>query len=369
MRSNNREKLKIVYVTSARLPTEKAHGLATVKICEAFAKNGYELDLVIPKLWRKKKEDIFIHYALEKNFNIVAIPCIDLIPLGFLEKFFFLIQSLSFSLAAYVFAFLKYYREKNRIIFFSHDYIPLYFATFLPGSVFYDIHHFPGDNFMYARVMSKSCGFAVQTKWKIKELEKVFGVSPERVVYWPNGTDVEIFNVRRSRKEVREMLGLSKDKKLAIYAGSTQSWKGVDTLEKVQNFLPKDTQVLIVSNRPHSEIPLYLKAADVLVLPNTAKQKVSMYYTSPMKLFEYMASGTPIVASDVPSIREILDDTDAYFAKPDDPASFGEMIARALEHSSGAEEKGKRAQEKSKCYTWSARARIILKHMQCACQI
>ena len=55
--------------------------------------------------------------------------------------------------------------------------------------------------------------------------------------------------------------------KLVIYTGSTQSWKGVDTLEKTRNFLLGDIEVLIVSERPHGEVPLYMKAADVLVLP------------------------------------------------------------------------------------------------------
>src|SRR3989338_7168842 len=66
--------------------------------------------------------------------------------------------------------------------------------------------------------------------------------------------------------------------------------------EKLKN---KDN-VKIIEHRPHDEIPFWLRAADILVLPNTAIEDISKYYTSPMKLFEYMASGRPIVPSDLP---------------------------------------------------------------------
>jgi glycosyltransferase involved in cell wall biosynthesis len=53
---------------------------------------------------------------------------------------------------------------------------------------------------------------------------------------------------------------------------------------------------------------MWQKAADALVLPNTAKEDISKYYTSPMKLFEYMASRRPIVATNIPSITEIINE-------------------------------------------------------------
>ena len=63
----------------------------------------------------------------------------------------------------------------------------------------------------------------------------------------------------------------------------------------------------------------YTEIADVLVLPNSAKDKMNLY-TSPIKMFEYMASKRPIVASSLPSIKEILSDQDnAILFNPNDP--------------------------------------------------
>lgn len=379
---------KIVYVTSTRLPTEKAHGLATIKICEAFVGNGCEVEIIAPSLWRKDKGDIFKYYDIKDNFKIVKIPCIDLIPIKVFEKVAFILQSISFSFFLIPYIILKYKNDIKNIIFFSHDYIPLYFMTFLSNKVFYDIHHFPGDNFIYKRVMEKSFGFSSQTKWKTKALSDKFFINPKKIVYWPNGTDVNKFRVGISREMAKIELGIPPDKKIVMYTGQLFNWKGVDSLIKSVKILPRDFLIYIVGGarsdvdnyknsimeasnervifvpfQPHHKIPLWLKAADVLVLPNTGKQKVSLHYTSPMKLFEYMASGTPIVATRIPSIEEIVNEEEVFFAEPDNPDSLAKQIQTAVTSGEIATKKGEKAMEVVSSYTWLARAKKIEDHI------
>jgi len=377
----DKELPKIVYVTNTRFPTEKAHGLATVKLCEALSNLGHEVEIIAPSLWRKKKEGVFDYYDVKKNFKIFNIFTIDLMPFRLPEKLAFLVQIFSFSKSALLYSLVKYRGQKN-VIFFSHDYIPLYFLTFISKNIFYDVHHFPGKNFMYRRVMKKSFGFAVQTKWKLKALEQEWKIHSDKMIYWPNGTDV--FEMGISKNEARKSLDLPKERKMVLYTGQLFGWKGVDTLIRAVDIINEDADVYIVggssedvktvrknipqsnnerikfiSFQPHNTIPLWLRSADILVLPNTAKQKVSLYYTSPMKLFEYMASGTPIVASNIPSITEILDSESAFLAEPDNPSSFGNAINDALSDYKIAEKKASRAEEEVKKYTWESRARKI----------
>ncbi len=379
---------KIIYVTSTRFPTEKAHGLATVKICEAFATHGYEVDIIAPRLWRKNEGNIFKHYGVKNNFHIFKIPCIDLIPIRIFEKLAFILQSVSFSIFLVPYVFLKYGGDIKKFIFFSHDYIPLYFMTFLPVNVFYDIHHFPGSNFMYKRVMKKSFGFASQTKWKTNALSEKFLIDKSKIVYWPNGTDVDEFKVNLSREEARVELDIPQNKKIILYTGQIFNWKGVGSLVKSVKMLPKNFLIYIVGGsvkdvkdcknntieanderiiftpfQPHHKIPLWLKAADVLVLPNTGKQKVSLYYTSPMKLFEYMASGTPIVATRISSIEEVVGEEEVFFAEPDNPASLAGQIQEAVTDSIVALKKVEEAMKIVSSYTWLARAKKIENHM------
>jgi len=374
---------KIVYVTSTRMPTEKAHGLATVKLAEAIASLGSEVDIICPKLWRKNNKNTFDYYGVKNNFKIIKVWVIDLMPLKFFEKFLFLIQVLTFSLFSTFYCLFKYWRED--VIYFSHDYIPLYFLTFISKNVFYDIHHYPGNNFMYKRLMSKAFAFAVQTRWKIKELNKDFNIDESKIVYWPNGTDVDQYNIALSKFDVRNKLNLPQDKKIVLYTGQLFDWKGGDTLirsitklnedaiiyivggakndvERLKNNIPdaNDERVVFIPFQSREKMPLWMKAANVLVIPNTGKQKVSLYYTSPMKLFEYMASGKPIVASDIPSIREILNDNNALFAEADNSDSFAEKINYTLNNEREVLSLGKRAQEEVSKYTWKARAEKIL---------
>lgn len=379
---------KIVYVTSTRFPTEKAHGLATVKICEAFADNGYEVNIIAPRLWRKSDTDIFQFYRVKNNFQIFKIPCIDLMFIGIFEKLTFILQSVSFSIFLIPYVILKYRGNVKNFIFFSHDYIPLYFMTFLPVKIFYDIHHFPGGNFMYKRVMRKSFGFASQTNWKIRALSEKFFINPNKIVYWPNGTDIDEFKNYISKEKTRIELKIPQNNKIAMYTGQLFDWKGVDSLIKSIKILPKDfliyiiggserdvnnckntiteasdNRIIFVPFQPHHKIPLWLRAADVLVLPNTGKQKVSLYYTSPMKLFEYMASGTPIVATRIPSIEEVVASKNVFFAQPDNPTSIAEQIKEAVMNSKLASEKSKSAMKTVLSYTWRARAKKIEDHM------
>ena len=382
-------KRKIIYLTNARLPTEKAHGLATVKICEAFADLSYDVTVISPILWRKNEGDIFSYYDIKKNFKTLKIFSIDLIPLKFFQRVTFLIQVFSFSIISFFYILFKYKKSLNDIVFFSHDHIPLFFISFISKNIFYDIHHFPDANFLYKRVLKCGFGFGTQTKWKAGMLKEKFGINSNKITYWPNGTDVNKFILKISQSEARKKLKLPEIQKIVLYAGSLISWKGVDSLVRAINFLSEDVLIYIIGSSledinkfkkqfPESNnkriifipfqqtniIPIWYKSADVLVLPNTGRQKVSTYYTSPMKLFEYMASGVSIVASKILSIEEIVDDNLVTFAEPDNPKSFANMIESVLKNENVSRNKALLSQKKSLEYTWLKRAEKISKYIE-----
>ena len=103
--------------------------------------------------------------------------------------------------------------------------------------------------------------------------------------------------------------------------------------------------------------------ASILIINKTG-DIISEKFTSPMKLFEYMASGVPIVASDVPSIAEILDTTNANIFKADDPQSLADAILRFVHNRSNAHRISSKAFGDVKMYTWDKRVENLLEFIK-----
>jgi len=110
----------------------------------------------------------------------------------------------------------------------------------------------------------------------------------------------------------------------------------------------------------YSKIPYFLKASDCLVLTGTKKSNVSQYQTSPMKMFEYMASGRPTIASDLPSFREALNQNNSILIEPDNPQALVEGIKKVLNNPELAEKISRQAYKDVQNYTWEKRAKIII---------
>lgn len=76
--------MKLIYIANVRLPTEKAHGIQIMKMCEAFAKNDVDVTLVVPfriqtNEFLKKNKNVFDYYLTDNSFKIVRLPNIDLL--------------------------------------------------------------------------------------------------------------------------------------------------------------------------------------------------------------------------------------------------------------------------------------------------
>ena len=171
------------------------------------------------------------------------------------------------------------------------------------------------------------------------------------------------------------------EKKIALYVGRIEAWKGTDILFKAAEYLD-DVQVVAIGNgpeaiadlqkryprvtflgvRPYPEIADNQAGADVLVLPNSGREEISARFTSPLKLFTYMASKIPMVVADLPSMREVLSEKEAYFFRADDSHDLARVIREALADEK-RNERAASAYAKVAHYSWSARAQRILEHI------
>jgi glycosyltransferase involved in cell wall biosynthesis len=94
------------------------------------------------------------------------------------------------------------------------------------------------------------------------------------------------------------------------------------------------------------------------VLPNH-RHAIGTHFTSPLKVFEYLAAGCPVVASDLPSLREVLDESVARFAPPESPRSLAVAAENLLKDEPLFKRMSEAARRKAEEYTWQRRAERI----------
>lgn len=253
-------------------------------------------------------------------------------------------------------------------------------ASFFFINTLYEVHDFPERSLWMYRALFKRARFILATnQWKATELARRFGVPQSKLLLERNAVDVDAF-APQDKLQARTLLKLPPSVKVALYTGHLYVYKGVDTLAGAARLLPEvqvyvvggtpadvqaykqkyaDVESLhVVGHVPHHEVPLWQAAADVLVLPNSGKEALSAQYTSPMKLFEYMASERPIVASAVPSVTEVVSDRSAYIVEPDNARALADGVVAALGDTSRAASARQLVLE----HTWDKRAERILSH-------
>jgi glycosyltransferase involved in cell wall biosynthesis len=381
--NHRNEKRNMFLIFHGRFPSNKAASLFAAKSAESFAKEGIDVTLLVPRRIGREKGDPYEYYGVEKTFRIVYLPVLDVGRVGFLQSVRFILSFVSFSLTSFFYLLAK---SSKKDYIYSNESLPLFFASFVRSNTFYEMHDFAESKHgLFGIFIRRVRGLIIHNQWKSQKTKELFHISESRILCEPNAVDIAEFDIPVSKNEAREKLDLPLDKKITVYTGNLYTWKGVDTLalaakelsdeyravfvggnsEDVLDFKKKYASVsniLITGFRPHSEIPLWQKAADVLVLPNSAKEDISKYYTSPMKLFEYAASKRPIIASQIPSITELVDDTKATLVDPDNAPALAQAIRRVCEES--LDERAAVAYTWVLQHTWQKRAQRIIHFMQ-----
>jgi len=111
-------------------------------------------------------------------------------------------------------------------------------------------------------------------------------------------------------------------------------------------------------------VPDAMAACDVLVYPAPAKQHPYFVRdTSPLKLFEYLASGRPVICADIPPVRDVVDKTIVRFVHPGSASSLAGGVRDVLDHPKEAEQRAKKGLEIVKHHTWTKRMERILKSL------
>jgi glycosyltransferase involved in cell wall biosynthesis len=373
--------VKLYYIANARMPTEKAHGIQIAKMCEAFIEAGADLTLVVPRRATDSRS-LKDYYGLRVHIPLIRLPALDWYTGGRIGYF---LSSFSFMLSYLVFVFKKKVSGEKFILYtvdtdnFSSSALAL---TGLP--FFSEMHGAKPPTLAQKALFKKASGIMAINNIIIEELKQTFPNSQARYLREPNGVDLSEFT-GVDKQDARRKLELPADVPIVLYTGRFFEWKGLEILPKAARLSsnirwqvvggikedfgrlikePLPDNLFFAGSRPHSEMALWLAAADALLVLGTVRDIQSYRYTSPMKLFEYLAALRPIIASKTPAICEAVSEKEVLFYTPDDVADLALKAGYAAMHHTELEHMIAAAKNKALTSSWSARAERILQFIE-----
>ena len=380
--------MRIAYCAHVRLPSERAHGHQIANVCDAMVQLGHDVTLFAPTRQSAIKEDYHTYYDADKAVKVKYLPSFDqhTLPIG---KGFIGLWFANISLRR---ALRKAISEGEFDLIYTRSPALLSALLDSDSSVIFELHQLPRRNRKKFVRNCNGCKLVVCLTSIMRDELLQWSVDESRLVVAGDAVDASWLTLNPDGDRFRKQYGISKDASIIGYAGQLKSMgigKGVGVLLEAIELLHKSgVQVhALIAGGPESEqkkleaslseeiipfvhftgmikkkdIPDLLSSCNVLVYP--APQSKHPYFqrdTSPLKLFEYMAIGKPIVCADLPPLHDVISEEHVTFATAGNSESFASAIKLALSGSDKITQKAIRAKELVASYTWQKRMERIL---------
>jgi glycosyltransferase involved in cell wall biosynthesis len=377
----------VLYFADTRFPIERANGAQTMATCRALAERGHDVTLVVRPDTASSPRDPFAFYGTTRPARM-TIRTIGGAPGTHLRRLRFLVEAAAAArgstgvivtrdLGLAAFLLRAPLPGRMRLVYESHGIADVVSGEMPALLGRPDLAPRASKLRRLARreelVWRRAAAYVTITRALADDLRARFGDRPDVHVV-PDGGPAPIDAPAPRASGRRVVVG---------YAGHLYPWKGVDVLVQALATLP-DVEGLIIGGHaaerdlarvqalaaalglsdrvtftgqlPPRDVAGRLADASILVLPNTPSA-ISERYTSPLKLFEYLAMGRPIVASDLPAIREVLThEQTALLVPAGDAAALAAAIGRLADDRVLAGRLASNAAALAPHYSWEARA-------------
>ncbi|MCD6308754.1 MAG: glycosyltransferase family 4 protein [Candidatus Latescibacteria bacterium] len=376
--------MNVAYISFSKIPSREANSIHVMKMSQAYRQEGHHITLYAPKLAGKPEntDDLWTRYGISTPFDITFVPTGNH-PFSMLRD------------QEYAIRVMRNIRGKDISLVHTRHLYSAMWASLLNIPTIFDMHDpIIGGRLgqLYFRLLLAGKGFrkiAAITQ-ALKSMLPRYLRRGGQVIVAPNGVDIERYDNLPDAVASRRRLGLPPDTFIAGYSGHLYPGRGMNVIFDAARRHSDATFLLIggadedIARRKkavsdaglenvifsgfveNTAIPEYLAACDALLMPyqrsvGTADPSMdSASFFSAMKMFEYMAANRLIVSSDLPVLREILDESNAVLCPPDDTEAWCEAIRRARNDPSWAEKLAGKARSDVERYTWRSRVRRIL---------
>lgn len=388
--------MRIACISASRVPASTANSIQVMKACQALAQLGHEVRLWVPSIENENKEKnsktakdvdqdashswerLGSFYGLQTRFEVEMIPARTLFR-------------------RYDFSFRAVWRAKTSKADLIYVW-PLQAAVFglsMHMPVALELHGppegklGPGLFWLLRRMPGKKRFLPITQALAAMMLRQDAKPALDgEVVISPNGVDLERYQTLPEPAAARARLGL-REALTVGYTGHLYAGRGMGLLFELAKRFPsvqflwvggrqpdlqawkerlnqeRVTNVVLTGFVENLRLPSYQAAADILLMPyerviTGSSGGNSAEYCSPMKMFEYMASGRAILSSDLPVLHEVLNDANCVFCTPEDVESWARALEALVVSSENRTRLGTQARQDALAYTWLKRAQNAL---------
>jgi glycosyltransferase involved in cell wall biosynthesis len=372
--------LKIVYLSNSTIPSREANSVHVMKMCQAFAKLGHQVFLISKKRNNNTELDgqnVFLKYEVAQCFELITIP--------FTES----------KIARYIYGLKAALKAKSlkADLVYGRDLLSCFFASLFGLKTVYELHYPLDPNSTFQKIWTKKMvnmpnflKLVVISDALKKYVINTDGLNPTSVIVAHDGADP----LKSLPTYIEKTKGLRLN---AAYIGSLYPGKGMELIVKMalitknvdfhiiggresdidlwKNRIGKEVPIIFHGFKTQAELAILRSQFDVLLAPYL--RNVSMadgfgdlsQWMSPLKIFEYMATGIPMLCSDLPVIQEVLkNDETAFLLSPDNPIDWATMLEKLFQYP----ELGEKVAQNAKTvflenYTWKKRADKLLKEL------
>jgi len=372
--------MKILYISKSIIPSRSANSIHVMKMCQAISDNGHQVVLLSPgikKKYEKGVEDIYDYYGVKKNFEIKKLWHPNSVG-----------GAIIYTLSIYFYLFFN----KNFDLVYGRFLHGCYVATLLKKKVIFETHEVISEKKNHRLIVFKKL-------IKSKYLKKLIVISQAlKNIYLEKKylDKIEIQVAHDGADEIKnfdtkiKLLGCQKKLK-AGYVGHLYEGRGIDTIIECAKNLNEITFHLVGGLKNDieywknyseklelnniyfygfvspKETIKYLNSFDILLAPYAKKVSIfgnsksdTVKFMSPLKIFEYMSHKKPIIVSDLPVIREVLNESNSILVESDDIKMWINSINK-LQDSKTREIIANQALKNFYKYSWKNRALLVVK--------